>query len=154
MNKEPRIHYFHKGKDLLNSHIVKFEVQNGAWIGELVEENGSTFVHCKDYDGNLVHTIPCNENTSLGYIAKALAYSDERYEKIEKLKREVDDCNYNLFGETGIYKQMEQNGYSVDIIQNNCLVQNYLRKLDNAKQQIYALQEELEEENSIDLEER
>lgn len=97
MYQEANKYYLYKGKDLLNSHITKFEVQNGAWIGELAEnEEGQKIIQCKDYDNNLVRTIPLNEDTVLDYTVKALAYTDERYGKIRELQAKINVCEQQL----------------------------------------------------------
>jgi hypothetical protein len=63
------------GKELLDSGITKFEVRNGAWIGEVVIRNNKPHLYCTDCAGTLVNSFPFNNKTNLDLIIKPLEYN-------------------------------------------------------------------------------
>jgi len=77
------------GKDLMDSGIIKFEVVNGAWIGEIEKMDKAEFVCCKDYGGVVVHRFLLQENAPLDLVIKPLLWKEKEilppvYESYEK----------------------------------------------------------------------
>lgn len=66
------------GKDLLDSGVTKFEVCNGAWIGEIGIRNNRPHLYCKDYSGNLVNSFSFGNATVLDLIIKPISYGERR----------------------------------------------------------------------------
>lgn len=62
------------GKELLDSGITKFEVMNGAWIGEVDIRNNQPHLYCRDYNDSLVNSYPIHNNTKLDLIIRPLSY--------------------------------------------------------------------------------
>lgn len=60
------------GKQLLNSGITKFEVLNGAWIGEVVIRNNQPHLYCMNYNGTLINSFPLYDYSELKLIVKPL----------------------------------------------------------------------------------
>ena len=57
--------YISTGKELLDSKITRFEVLNGAWIGEICIRNNRPHLYCLDYGGNLVNSFSLSNKTKL-----------------------------------------------------------------------------------------
>ena len=70
------------GKHLLDSGVTKFEVENGAWIGEVAIRNNHPHLYCMDYGGNLVNSFQLHNNTELGLIIKPLARGNKEVEML------------------------------------------------------------------------
>jgi hypothetical protein len=62
------------GKELLDSGITKFNVCNGAWIGEVVIRNNRPHLYCKNYNGTLVNSFSFNNKTELDLIIEPISY--------------------------------------------------------------------------------
>lgn len=65
------------GKELLDSKIIKFEVENGAWIGEVALRNQQPHLYCYDYGGTLVNSFPIHNKSKLDLIIKPLCYKED-----------------------------------------------------------------------------
>ena len=124
------------GKDLIDSHIIKFYVENGAWYGELIKKDEQFLLLCKD--GNtIVNTLKVNENSELDLYIKPI-----KYEK-DLLQEEIDECNRALFNRiTGIVPMMEKQGYKMKEIEENVIVKEYMNRINTAKTKLAKLYEE------------
>lgn len=117
--------YVHTGKDLLESGVTKFDVTNGAWIGEVAIRNNQPHLYCKDYDGNLVNSYSFKNATILDLQIRPLSYTPLR-EKINAMK--TDGMAMKLYNSIAkemsnsydafIFKQFERHGYSRDDVMN------------------------------------
>lgn len=93
--------YISTGKELLDSKITKFEVLNGAWIGEIDIRNNKPHLYCRDYNGNLVNSFSISNKTILDLRIRPLErsikedckeYTPQEYAKenpkwVEKIKK-------------------------------------------------------------------
>ena len=100
------------GKDLLDAHIKKFEVQNGGWHAELVNGSNGPVLYCKDYAGALVNTIDVNENTLLDLMVRPTAFENERYKELCELKHTIRDCSIRLKEARHRLDEIESESYS------------------------------------------
>lgn len=72
MNENARV-AITTGKQLLDSGITKFEVINGAWIGEVVIRNNQPHLYCTDYNGTLINSFTLHNSSELRLIIRPLS---------------------------------------------------------------------------------
>lgn len=70
------------GKELLDSGITKFEVCNGAWIGEVIIRNEQSYLYCKDYAGTTVRSFSFDNETKLDLIIKPIIYDCKKQDVV------------------------------------------------------------------------
>ncbi|MBO5319005.1 MAG: hypothetical protein J6B01_04860 [Ruminococcus sp.] len=79
------------GKELLDSGITKFEVLNGAWVGEVDIRNSKPCLYCYRLDGTFFNVWQLHNNTPLILKIKPLSYESLsekcRKKRVSKLKR-------------------------------------------------------------------
>lgn len=134
------------GKDLIDSHIIKFYVENGAWYGELIKKDEQFLLLCKD--GNtIVNTLKVNENSELDLYIKPIKYEQDL------LQEEINECQNALFNRiTGIVPMMEKQGYKMKEIEENVIVKEYMNRINKAKTKIAQIYEDLEKEENDEKE--
>lgn len=134
------------GKDLIDSHIIKFYVENGAWYGELIKKDEQFLLLCKD--GNtIVNTLKVNENSELDLYIKPIKYEQDL------LQEEINECQNALFNRiTGIVPMMEKQGYKMKEIEENVIVKEYMNRINKAKTKIAQIYEDLEKEENSEKE--
>lgn len=89
--------HFSNGKQLLDSNIKKFEVLNGAYIGEVSKYEGSPTLICKDYNEKVIRTIPLTEETKLDlYISPLIDFTYEEKPDNRKTKLLTNNIKHNI----------------------------------------------------------
>lgn len=119
------------GKDLINSDIVKFDVVNGAWIGELIQKNEEYILLVKDYGNNLVRKMKITEESELDLLVEVLktkekpklkkniipnayvkVYTNDRA-RLMPLEDYLDSRSYSIGFDN--YEELKEAGYSISI---------------------------------------
>lgn len=69
--------YIKTGKDLINSHVVRFEVNPIGVIGEVGTYNGDRVIRWKDCTEELIKMSELSDDTELEMVIIPLEYDEE-----------------------------------------------------------------------------
>lgn len=81
--------YIEYAKELIDKNIVRFEVANGAWVGEVKKDNDTITLYCKDYGGSLVRTMNLKEDSKIDLSIEKIKY---KFEEIDDMNQIIKEC--------------------------------------------------------------